>query len=272
MIERGQAGVVQAAADAAPQPGRERLAVAHIAIAVAGRRLRHLAEQRVELQPRGGDAVGGIALDERRRGEHQRALDLGRGDAVEDRAERLADQRVDRDVGGEIADARRDRGREPGRVEGHRGAVAGADGEAAESGALDRRRALRVALALSIGAIEDVGLGDLVEALAHERLLDQILDVLDRRRRLAEPGLGVGDDAVDDGVDARRVDVPAGGADRLRHRALDPAAVEGHDVAGAFDDAQNGHGRSPAVDWISQHMGTHRARSTTSCGRLRSGR
>ena len=270
MVERGQAGIVEPAADAAPQPGRERVAVARVVIAVAGRRLRHLAEQRVELQPRRRDAVGGIALDERRRGEHQRALDLGRRHAVEDRAERLADQRVDRDVGSEIADPRRDRGHEPRRVERHRGAVAGADGEAAEAGALDRRRPLRVALALPVGAVEDVGLGDLVEALAHERLLDQVLDVLDGRRRLAEARLGLGDDAVDDGVDAGRLDGRAHGADRLRHRAVDSAAVEGHDVAGAFDDAQNGHGRSPGWTWISQHMGMRQDRSTTSCGRLRS--
>ena len=202
MIERRQAGVVEAAADAAPQPGGERVAVTRLAIAVAGGRLRHLAEQRVEQQPRGGDAVAGVALDERRRSEHQGALDLGRRDAVEDRAERLADQRVDGDVGGEVADPGGDRRHQPRGVERHRGAVAGADGEAAEAGALDRRRALQIALALTIGAIEDVGLGDLVEALAHERLLDEILDVLDRGWRLAEPGLGVGDDAVDDRVDA----------------------------------------------------------------------
>ena len=143
---------------------------------------------------------------------------------------------------------RGDRGHEPRRVERHRGAVAGADGEAAEAGALDRRRALRVALALPIGAVEDVGLGDFVEALAHERLLDQVLDVLDGRRRFAEAGIGLGDDAVDDGMDARRLDGRTRGADRLRHRAVDPAAVEGDDVAGAFDDAQNGHGRSPWMD------------------------
>ena len=72
--------------------------------------------------------------------------------------------------------------------------------------------------------------------------------MLDGRRRLAEARLGVGDDAVDDGVDAGRLDGRAHGADRLRHRAVDSAAVEGHDVAGAFDDAQNGHGRSPGMD------------------------
>ena len=271
MIERGQPGVVEAGADAAPQPGRKRIAVARVAIAVAGRRLCHLPEQRVELQPRRGDAVGGVALDERRRGEHQRPLDLRRRHAVEDRAERFADQRVDRDVGHEIADPRGDRRHQPRRVEQDRGAVAGADGEAAEPGALDRRGPLRLAFALAVGAVEDVGLGDLVEALAHELLLDEILDVLDRRRRLAEAGVGLGDDAVDDGVDAGRLDGRARRADRLRHRALDPAAVEGHDVAGAFDDAQNGHGRSPGWTWISQHMGINHGRSTTSCGRLRSG-
>ena len=37
VVERGQARIVEAAADAAPQPGRERVAVARVAIAVAGR-------------------------------------------------------------------------------------------------------------------------------------------------------------------------------------------------------------------------------------------
>ncbi len=274
VVEGGQAAVVEAAADAASQATGERLPVARVAIAVAGRAPGHFAEQRVELEPRRRDAVGRIALDEGRRGEHQRPLDLGRGDAVEDRAQRLADERVDRDVGGEIADPCGDRGAEPRRVERHRRAVARADGQAAEAGPLEGGGPLRIALPLAVGTVEDVGLGDLVEALADERLLDQVLDVLDGRRRFAEARLRVGDDAVDDAVDddggPTRLDGRPDGPDRLDDGRVDPAAVEGSGLPGAFDDAQNGHGRTPGRTWISQRMGSPRRRSTTSCGRLRS--
>jgi hypothetical protein len=164
------------------------------------------------------------------------------------------------------------RGLEPGGIERHRRAFARAHREPAETSPLDGRRPQRVALALAIGAIEDVGLGDLVEPLADQCLLDQILDVLDGRRRFAEARFGTGDDAIDDRLRPSRLDRDADGADRLGDGGVNPAAVEGNRFPGAFDDAQYGHAGSLSATWISQHMGTTARRSTTSCGRLRSRR
>ena len=100
----------------------------------------------------------------------------------------------------------------------------------------------RVALALALGAVEDVGLGDLVEPLADQRLLDQVLDVLDGREDVGEARLDLGDHVGRDRVDARAVDRRPDGADGLGDGRVDAAAVEGGDVPGAFDDAQHGHG------------------------------
>ena len=55
-----------------------------------------------------------------------------------------------------------------------------------------------LATAVTVGAIENVVLGDLVVALAHQLFLDEVLDLLDADDRLAE----VGDAAGDGGSDA----------------------------------------------------------------------
>ena len=80
------------------------------------------------------------------------------------------------------------------------------DGEPAEPRPLDGLRLLRLAFALPIGAIEDVGLGDLVEPFADEMLLDDVLDVLDVGEEVGEALVDFRDDAVDDDVEAAGID------------------------------------------------------------------
>ena len=245
MIERGEPGVEEAGGHAALDLAHERRAIAGVVVAAGRRRAGDVAEERVELEPRGGDAVGGIALDEGGRSEHEGPLDLRRRDAVEDGAERLADKPVRRHVRREILDAAGDARSEPRRVERLRRARPRPHGQPPEPGSLGHFGASRVALALAIGAVEDVGLGDLVEPLADQRLLDQVLHLLDGRDDVGEARLDLGDHVGRDRVDARAVDRHPDGADGLGDGGVDAAAVEGSDVPGAFDDAQHGHERSP---------------------------
>ena len=103
-------------------------------------------------------------------------------------------------------------------------------------------RVRALALALAIGAIEDVGLGDLVEPLAHEVLLDDVLDVLDVGEEVGEPRLHLFDHAVDDARRDVRLDVGADGADGFADGVANAGAVEGDDFARPFDNPECGHG------------------------------
>ena len=109
-------------------------------------------------------------------------------------------------------------------------------------GLLDRLGLLRVALALAVGAIQDVGLGDLVEPFADEMLLDDVLDVLDVREEIGEPLVHFRDDAIDDDVEPSGIDLGANRTDRFRDRVTDAGTIEDDHFASSLDDLGGRHG------------------------------
>ena len=211
----------------------------------------HLLVDALQEQARGELAVRWIALDERGAGQQQRLLYLGRRDAVVDVADGLARHLVHGHrrlqavsagaalAGGGAADA----AGELGDVEQHLAVVARLHGEAPEQGLARRPLLALFARLLALGAIQDVRLGDLVQAVLDQVFLDDVLDVLDVGVELDEAGVDFVDDSGHHPAESavlERVPLVAwrGGADRLGDRHADALAVEVDHLAGPLDDHQ----------------------------------
>ena len=134
-----------------------------------------------------------------------------------------------------------DAARQFGDVEQHHAPVAGAHGELAEQGLAGDLVLVLFARLLALGAVQNVRLGDLVQPVLDQVLLDDVLDVLDVGVQLGEAGVDLahhGRHHRAQGAVLERVPLVGwgGSPNRLRNSDTDPVAVEVDDLAGPLDD------------------------------------
>jgi hypothetical protein len=198
-----------------------------------------LVADRVEQEPRGDEAVRGILLDQRARGEHDALAHLVHRHAVVEVLERRLEDPLGIDLGEPSARFPDELG-QPAEIERPRDALVD-DDDLGRRGLAGFRRLLRTLLRAAL-AVEHVRARDLVLAAAHQRQLDLVLDLLDVDR--AALGLALhqrGDHAVGErrhllahargGGALAAVD----GEERLRHRDGDLRRLEGNHRAVAAD-------------------------------------
>src|SRR5205085_5964428 len=142
-------------------------------------------------------------------------------------------------------------------VEQRGAAVALDDGELAEPRVLDHPLLGLLAQRLPLGAVEDVGLADLVEPVEHQVLLDDVLDVLDVGIEVDEAARDLVTYAVDQRIESfvGHLGLLAGGSHGLDDGVLDPTLVEVDDFSGALDDSGGEHLRPSCDVGIPSHQG-----------------
>jgi hypothetical protein len=213
-VEAGHARVEQLAGDGRGDGVAQAAAHGGVALGAADGKAEDLLVDALQQQAGSDLAVVGVALDEAGGGEGHGALD-------------------ERQAGGGAFE----RCLDAAHVEQHAAAVALGRRQAPAAGALRGLGADAFAQPLALRPVEDVRLGGGVAAGEHEVLLDHVLDVLDVRIEVDEAAVELFVDAVDEGVELRggqRVGARRGGGE---DGVADAREVEGHDVAGALDDA-----------------------------------
>jgi len=240
-VEVRQPRVVLPGGDAGADALGEGGAVDRVALLGPGRAADDLLGELLEQEAGGDQAVGRILLDEAGRRQDHRLLDAAGRDAVVDVVDRLADEQVDRDLAPRALGGPADRLLDALHVEEHGPPIALDHRQLAQTRVGDRLLAGGVAQLLALGAVEDVGFGDLVELFAHQMLFDDVLDVLDVGVEVDEAVLDLGADRLADPVERGVRDLVPGRPNCLQYRVLDSFLIEIDDVASALDDLEVKH-------------------------------
>ena len=241
--------VQEADLDAVLDQAREALRVARRHIRVGRFLAQRLEADRVEQEPRGDEAVGGILFDQRARGENEAFAHLVHRHAFVQILERRFQDALGLDVGQAFARGLDELG-QAGEVERPGDAVI----DHVDRCAVDFAAALFLllvgALLRALFAIKHVGARDFVLAAAHQRELDLVLNFLDVDR--AALGLAL-HQRVDHHIGEvrsqlahagrRRALSAVDGEKRLGHRNGDLRRLERHHRAVAADDLVLGERR-----------------------------
>jgi len=226
--------------DAVADELRKILGVLRHHVVLRGLFAERLVAQRVEEQARRDEAVRGIALDQRARGQHDALAHLVHRDAVVEVLQRRLEDTLRADAGEALAGFL-DEGGEALEVEWLRHAVVDDDDLDCLGFAALLRFLVRALLRAPL-AVKHVGARDFVLAATHEHELDLVLDFLDVDRAAFRLALHQrGDDGVGELHDlvaharARRTVAAVDGEKRLGHGDGDLGRLEADDRAIAAD-------------------------------------